>query len=203
MYPCLTCGSPRFPVWISNGAFIHWSFSIFCPPPTCLSVSFLKPNSSIQTLTKEVENSWSLIPSLRSEIALLRACMTAGLSSWLLVSFWVIWRVSWYRVKMGLYFFTHLSAGWIVWCPLRDVVCHGLTVSWLGRKEKKTATELCLNQPSCVPAESVGEPALSKGFVSDMLREAAVQRRRKSRQDMPCATLAFTPLCGQMDLWSW
>lgn len=66
-----------------------------------------------------------LIPSLRSGIALPRACMTAGLSSWLLVSFWVIWRASWYGVKMGLYFFTHLSAGWIIWCPLRDVVCHG------------------------------------------------------------------------------
>lgn len=78
-----------------------------------------------------------LIPSLRFGIVLPRACMTTNVSSWPLVSFWVIWRVGWYGVKMGLYFFTHLSAGWTIWCPLRDVVCHGLTVSWLGRKEKK------------------------------------------------------------------
>lgn len=41
---------------------------------------------------------------------------------------------------------------------------------------------------------------LSKRFVPDVLRDA-VQSWRKSRQGMPHAMLAVTPLWGQMDLW--
>lgn len=187
-----------FPVCISNGAFIHWSFSIIsCPLPTCLSVSFFKLNSSIQALTK----GGGKIPGTDT-LTKIWDCSAQGLHDnrlVLLASFWVIWRVSWYGVKVGLYFFIHFSSGWVVWCPLRDVVCHGLTVSWLGRKEKKT--NRALPKPAILCPCRVCGRACTEQRVCTRYAQASCTKMEEKQEGMPYATLVVTPLWGQMGLW--
>lgn len=121
----------------------------------------------------------------------------------LLVSFRVIWRVSWYSVRVGLCFFTHLSVGWIIWCLLRDVVCHGLTISWLGRKEKKTQNNRVLPKPAILCSCRVcGRACAEQRVFTRHAQTSCTEMEEKQVEQAMCHICSYPPLRADGSVWS-
>lgn len=163
-------------------------FLFFCPPLTFFLIQDkLRHPSSHQRGGKFLQ----LIPSPRSGTALLRACMTSGLSSWQAlglsgqladtVSKWVcVFSFSWMNSLV----------------PFEG--CHGLTVSWLGIKEEKYHRVLSKPAIWC-PCRVCGwGKGLHQSRSDKLFRHGG-----KGAKHTKCHTCSpQLPLWGQMNLWS-